>query len=372
MLVTTDLVTDQRVHKVCSSLTNAGHHVHAVGRVRKASLNLAKRPYATTRLKLFFEKGPFFYAEFNLRIFFWLLFSNADVFVANDLDTLLGVYWASRLRKKQLVLDNHEYYTGMPELVHRPRTKAIWKRIERSIFPKLRYVITDTDAKRELFEAEYQNKVRVVRNVPVWNPSPTLPEVPALAPQRTILLYQGAGINIQRGTEELTEAMQFLDDTYLLVFIGSGDVLPYLKQRVISLQLQHKVLFIDKVPLDVLQAYTRQAALGFTLDKPVSENYTCSLPNKLFDYVHAGVPVIASRLREVEKMVLRFQIGGFIDSYEPSHIAEVIHQAVTSGLVNTWKQNLMEASRQINWQNEEKTLLSMYAEIEEYLTKIPG
>jgi glycosyltransferase involved in cell wall biosynthesis len=369
MVVTTDLVTDQRVHKVCTSLQQAGHELTLVGRRRKNSLPLEKRSYPAFRLHLTFEKGPLFYANVNIRFFFYLLFKKADVFVANDLDTLLGVFLAARLRGKQIVLDNHEYFTGMPELLGRPRTKAVWKAIERWIFPKLKYVSTDTEAKQELFIAEYQVPVKVVRNVPLLQKNMVLPEVPLFPANKKILVYQGAGINVDRGTEELTEAMQFLDDSYLLVFIGSGDVIDILKQKVQELNLATKVQFIDKVPFSYLHAYTRQAHLGLTLDKPVSENYTCSMPNKLFDYVHAGVPVLASRLREIERMINRYEIGTFIESYEPIKIAEKIKSIFDTDQISIWKKNLEKAAAVVNWQQEEITLRALYSEIEAALKK---
>lgn len=364
MTVTTDLVTDQRVHKVCMSLQQSGHQVSLVGRKRKISLPVESRSYPFHRFELLFETGPLFYASFNLRLFWYLLFQKADVFVANDLDTLLAVYLAAKIRRKKIVLDNHEYFTGVPELITRPRTRAIWKAIESWIFPKLKYISTDTEAKKELFELNYGVPVKVVRNVPLLlNEEPDV-IVQELPKNRKILIYQGAGINVDRGTEELTEAMRFLDDSYLLVYVGSGDVIDTLKSITEKYALQNRVWFIGKVPFVQLRAYTKQAHLGLTLDKPVSENYTCSMPNKLFDYVHAGVPVLASRLREIERMINRYDIGTFIESYEPAHIAEKIKSIFESGQIEYWKKNLPKASREVNWQQEEITLRGIYAEVE--------
>ena len=363
--VTTDLVTDQRVHKVCISLHHAGFDILVVGRELKNSLPLATREYKTKRFKLWFEKGALFYASYNVRLFFFLLFNKADIYCANDLDTLLSNYIVSKIKRIPLAYDNHEYFTGMPELLKRPRVQAVWKAIERSIFPKLKYLYTDNDAKRKLFEDEYHVPVRVVKNVPVYNPSVLGEKFTLVFPtDKKILIYQGVGINIHRGAEELTEAMQYLDDSYVLYFVGSGDVLDILKQKVIDLKLENKVVFTGKVPFQVLQDYTRKAHLGFTLDKPISDNYIYSLPNKLFDYVHAGVPVIAGKLQEVERMIKKYNIGTFIDSHDPHDIANAIKYAFdTPGLLDEWKRNLPIAAQEVNWQNEEKVLLSIYEEI---------
>ena len=369
--VTTDLVTDQRVNKVCTSLHNNGFEILLVGRQMKKSLSLSKRIYATHRFNLFFEKGPLFYATYNIRLFFFLLFKKADIFLANDLDTLLAVYLAAKIKGVKIAYDNHEYYTGVPELIRRPFVRGIWKSIERWIFPKLKYVYTDNDSKKKLFEDEYKIPVRVVKNVPIYNPEVKRIEVEIKLPSdKKILIYQGSGINVDRGAEELTEAMRYLDETYLLLFVGSGDVIDILKEKVAKYKLENKVLFTGKVPLEILQEYTRRAHLGFTLDKPISENYIFSLPNKLFDYVHAGIPVLASRLVEIERMIDKYKIGTFIETHDPKHIAEKISFIFSSPeLLNEWKNNLPQASKEVNWQNEEKTLLSIYNEIAQEIAK---
>ncbi len=363
--VTTDLVTDQRVHKVCTSLHEAGFELLVVGRQMKSSLPLAQRAYATKRFKLWFEKGALFYAAYNARLFFFLLFVKADILMSNDLDTLLPNYLVSKLRGIPMAYDNHEYFTGTPELLERPLVYKVWKTIERNIFPKLKYIYTDNDAKQKLFEDEYHVPVKVVKNVPMYHPVIADQELTIQFPKdKKILIYQGTGINIHRGTEELTEAMQYLDDSYVLYFIGSGDVIDVLKEKVKTLQLDKKVIFTGKVPFQQLQQYTRHAHLGFTLDKPISDNYIYSLPNKLFDYVHAGVPVIAARLQEVEKMITKYDIGTFVPSHDPRDIAATIKEAFeTPGRIEEWKRNLTRASQEVNWQNEEKVLVGIYREI---------
>jgi glycosyltransferase involved in cell wall biosynthesis len=361
--VTTDLVTDQRVHKISQSLHQAGYEVWVVGRQKKDSLPMPPRAYHYHRMKLFFEKGAFFYIEFHIRLFFYLLFHPKDIFIANDLDTLLPNYLISKLYRKQLAYDNHEYFTSVPELIARPHIQKIWKTIERSIFPKVKYIYTDNYAKRKLFVEEYKVPVEVVMNVPIYNPELQLNNR-YLLPQlkdKFVIIYQGTGINVERGTEELTEAMRYLDDRFLLMFVGSGDVIHHLKEIVKRYELENKVLFVGKVPQHELVQYTLQAHLGATLDKPISDNYIYSMPNKLFDYVHAGVPVLASRLPEVERMMDTYQIGTFIESHDPKHIAGVIEAVYNNPSVyQQWKENTKAASKAVNWKTSEEMLLKIF------------
>src|ERR1035437_6965561 len=165
--VTNDLTSEQRVHKVCMFLFGLGFEVTLVGRLRRKRLLLKKRAYKTMRLFLFFEKGPLFYAEYNLRLFFYLLLNPADILVANDLDTLLANYLVAKIKGSELVHDSHEYYTGVPELEGRPIVKKIWKTIERNIFPKLKYIYTVNESIAGLYKKEYHVNISVVRNFPI-------------------------------------------------------------------------------------------------------------------------------------------------------------------------------------------------------------
>jgi len=116
VLVTNDLSNDRRVDNTCTVLTDLGFAVTLVGRHRKSSRPLAKRAYNTYRMRLWFCKGFLFYAEINMRLFFFLMARKCNLIVANDLDTLLPAYEISRLKACALVYDSHEFFTGVPGL----------------------------------------------------------------------------------------------------------------------------------------------------------------------------------------------------------------------------------------------------------------
>ncbi len=364
--VINDLTTDQRVHKVCMSLYNLGYDVTLVGRRQRKSLPLAERTYKTKRMFLLFEKGPLFYAEYQFRLFLYLLFHKADVLVSNDLDTLWPNYKISKLKSANLVYDSHELFCEVPELQKNPKKKNIWKNIERKIFPKLKYVFTVNDSIAKIYSEEYKVDVKVVRNIPLLASQTTIKNSSkhqlGIPSDKKIIVLQGAGINMDRGAEEAVEAMQYVENALLLI-IGSGDVMDVLKQMMEKLKLNDKIKFIGKVPFQKLVQYTRCADLGLTLDKDTNINYRYSLPNKLFDYMHAGVPVLASGLVEIKNIITMYEIGDCIDSHDPKHIADKInHILKDETTLQLWKKNTKIASEKLNWETEEKQLKDVYSQ----------
>lgn len=364
-----DLVTDQRVHRTALTFTKQGWKVTLIGRRLKNSLPLNARRYKAFRFKLWFEKGPLFYAAYNLRLFFYLLFRKFDLLVANDLDTLLANYVAAVLKRKPLLYDSHEFFTGVPELEQNTFARKVWTTLERLIFPRLKYITTVNDSIAALYSNLYHKEVRVIRNIPEM---PLLPpmfdkeaikkSIPVPA-EKKLLILQGAGINIHRGAEEAILSMQYIDSAILLI-IGSGDVIGKLKDMVNENNLGDKVKFLDKMPFDKLMNYTLAADVGLTLDKDTNINYRLSLPNKLFDYIHAGIPVLASYVPEVKKIVEQFDIGLVIENHDPKHIADKITSMFADeNRYAAWKENLVVAARQLSWSVEEKKLLDLTYEI---------
>ncbi|MFH1119489.1 MAG: glycosyltransferase [Bacteroidota bacterium] len=359
--VTNDLSTDQRVDKVCHTLTGMGFSVTLVGRLLPESPAL-DRPYSTHRMYLFFRKGPLFYAEYNLRLFLFLLLNRCNLLVANDLDTLLSNFIISKIKRIPLVYDSHEYYTETPELVNRPLIQGIWQRIERSIFPALTDVVTVNESIAGLYEEKYGIKLNVVRNIPrTFVPAVIKSRKELGLPvDRKIVLMQGAGINIQRGAEEAIEAMKSVDNAMLLI-IGGGDVIGQLKKQAGTPELTGKVMFLPKMPYAELMQHTRLADLGLTLDKDTNINYRYSLPNKLFDYIHAGIPVLASKLPEICRIVEGYNIGRISGSHDPAEIASLINGMLNDEAARTaWKENLAKAAQELTWENEETVLKRIY------------
>src|SRR5690606_36531407 len=230
------------------------------------------------------DSGKLFYLTYNLKLFFALLFARADCFCAIDLDTILPVFYASRLRRKKRVYDAHELFTEMEEVVVRPRIRKMWLAIERHTVPHFPRGYTVNESLAHAYRERYGVDYVVVRNATVLWPL-TIPQKP-----ERFILYQGA-VNHGRCFPELIAAMQQVNAR--LVICGEGNFFEEAQALVRELGLEEKIIFKGYVQPEDLRAYTLQAYIGVTLFVATSESNKLSLANRFFDYLHAGVPQLA-------------------------------------------------------------------------------
>ncbi len=354
--VISDIVTDQRVQKECNTFHEMGYDVLLIGRKSGRKFNLNQLDYKVFRFSNLFRRGPLMYLVFNIQLFFYLLFKKANVLWANDLDTLLPNFLISRLKNTKLVYDSHEYFT---QSVYKNTSRKMWEKLERFLFPKLKNVVTVSNSIKKVYEDKYKVPVTVIRNVPykiIDEPNTRKIILPA---NKKILVMQGMGLNENRGCEEALQAMQFLTDDFILYFIGGGTVLDKLKQMVTDLNLSEKVTFIDALPYNEMMEYTKQSFLGLIFEKiDVTDHHRFALPNKFFDYINAGIPVLSSKATEIKLLIEKFRVGDLLDSLDPGEIAgKIISISKNEALYNLWKRNTVIASEKLNWENEKKILI---------------
>ncbi|MFT4679812.1 MAG: glycosyltransferase involved in cell wall biosynthesis [Flavobacteriales bacterium] len=364
VLVSNDLTHDQRVRKVCEELLDQGHDITLVGRKLPTSEDM-ERPYEVIRLPLYFSGGALFYASLNIRFFLFLLSRKFDVVHVNDLDTLLPAFLIARFKRWHIVYDSHEYFTEAAGLTGRNFQKSVWLGVEKWIFPKLKHVVTVNESIAAIYRDKYSVPVNVVRNIP---PLTTMAKKPSredlgLPADKRIVLLQGAYIDYDRGCLEAVQSMQWVDNVLFLV-IGSGQEVGLAKEECSALGLDDKVRFMPKMPFDKLRQYTSVADLGLSLDKPLHLNYKLSLPNKLFDYIHAAIPVVTSPLPELKRIVDTYNIGMTTEGYTPEAIAQTINAALDSTDRALWQANLKIAAKELTWDNEKQVFKKIYAEIE--------
>jgi glycosyltransferase involved in cell wall biosynthesis len=346
------------MQRIATSLSTAGFEVTLIGRKTPQSVPLVERNFRQKRLNVWFQRGKLFYIEYNLRLFWHLLCHNYDIYGATDLDTLLPHFIVSRLKRRPMTYDAHEYFAELPEIVHRPNVRRAWKMLEKTIVPRLKYAYTINDTYRQLFKQHYNIDFEVVRNATVLQPLPTT----AAPHTEPYILYQGA-VNVGRGVEQVIEAMQYVENIKLYI-CGKGDVHQNCVDLVRQLNLQHKVTFFGQIPPEQLRQFTLQATLGFTLFTNDGLSYYYSLANRFFDYFHSGVPQLAINFPEYKRINDQFEVALLLDDLNPIHIAQAINQLLTDQqLYQRLRQNCLRAREQINWQTEEKKLLQLYNKI---------
>ncbi len=363
--VTNCICFDQRVQKMARVVSDMCTEVTIAGRKKAECCKKNIVPFKTKRFKIVFKKGFFFYMFFDIRLFFYLLFHRFDLLVANDLDTLLPNFLVSKIKKIPVVYDSHEYFTDLPEITNRKFVKFVWASIEKWIFPHLKYVLTVNDSIANLYETKYSIRPVVVRNC-----SPLSSGIKALSRNEIgvnensfIVILQGTGINIDRGAEELIRAVSEMENVTLII-AGSGDVVPALKDMTVKLKAEDRIMFIPPLPWEELMRYTKLADAGMVLGKDTNINYRFSLPNKLFDYISAGIPVIASNLEEITNIVTKYCCGIVLPELTSEEISDTIKiLSDNKQLLLLLKENSLKATEELNWEKESEKVKAFYSDL---------
>lgn len=355
LIATSDLVFDQRVNRTATALTEAGYKVLLVGRKLPTTPKWKPNGYRAFHLRIPFRKSAAFYACFNLQAFFFLLLSRFDIAQANDLDTLLAVRLACLLRRKPLVYDSHELYTQVPELVNRPRTRAVWHWLECKLVKGLQHTTTVSDGVACELKKMYGITFTVVRNLPYRKDlNAEITKLP------NTIIYQGA-LNLGRGLEKLIAAMPFLPSCKLII-AGTGDVEKELKHLSESLKLSERITFLGRITPNKLHPITCSASIGVSIEEYLGLNYRYALPNKLFDYIQAGLPVLVSNLPEMARIVTEYNIGLTISSSSTAkELAESISQMLSDeSKLAQWQTNVAKAATELVWENEKGKLITIF------------
>ena len=352
--VTNDLSYDQRMIRICNSLANAGYNVLLIGRKKNSSVPLQPQSFKQKRLHCLFQKGKWFYAEYNVRLFIYLLFKKTDLICAIDLDTILPCYRISKLKGVKRVYDAHELFCEMKEVVSRPQIYKAWKKIEKRTVPNFKYGYTVCSPVANEFKKMYNVNYGVIMNAPVLS----LLVVPEK--KEKYILYQGS-VNEGRSFETLIPAMRNVNSKLLIA--GDGNFMEQVKQLVKENKLEDKVVLVGKILPGELKNYTQQAYIGVTLfeNKGLSNYY--SLANRFFDYIHAGIPQLCVDFPSYQELN-KEPIGILINDLTSENISRQLNRLLDDeALYKTLQANCMSAREKFNWQNEEKKLLQFYQSV---------
>ncbi len=342
--------------RICDSLAAAGYEVTLVGISKKGSLALEEKKYRQARLYTAFTKGFGLYAWYNFRLFWWLLFKRADIICCIDLDTMLPVWLASKLKGTKRVYDAHEYFSQQKEVITRPRIYKTWHWIERVFVPKFPngYCVSNSiiGEFKKLYGVDYE----LVRNIPL------LKEIPhRQMSNEKIILYQGA-VNEARGLEFFIPAMKQVD-ARLLIY-GDGNFMEQTKSLITANNLGAKVLTMGKVLPAQLDEITQQAYIGINLVEYIGLNQYYSLANKFFDYIQNGIPQLTMDFPEYKTINDEFEVALLIKDLSVETIAAALNRLLDDApLYDRLHQNCLKAKQVFNWEQEEKKLLTFYERV---------
>jgi glycosyltransferase involved in cell wall biosynthesis len=353
--VTNELTYDQRMHRICTSLAENGYDVTLVGRTLSSSLPLIEKRFKQKRIRCWFTKGKMFYAEYNLRLFFFLLIKKIDAICAIDLDTIVPCHTISRLKSIPRIYDAHELFTELKEVITRPGIHKIWKQVEKRFVPKFKLGYTVSEGIAEEFQRRYKVDYKTIRNVPVLLP------LAAVEPTERFIVYQGA-VNEARGFEYLIPAMQWVNSR--LVICGDGNFMPQLKKLISDYKLEDKIELKGMLPPTELLSIAQQAHIAVAVPEKEGLNQYMALPNKFFDYFHAGLPQVTVNYPEYYKLNAQYEVAVLIEDLNPKTIAAALNNLLANDVIyNRLKQNCLKARQALNWQHEEKKLLAFYQSV---------
>ena len=303
---------------------------------------------------MIFQKGKAFYAEYNIRLFFFLLCQKTDCICAIDLDTIIPCYWVSFIRKKKRVYDAHEYFTQQKEIVTRPKVFAFWNRIARRYIPKFSNGYTVGLCIAEEFKKLFDVQYAVIRNVPLLQNKPVVQKV-------RHIIYTGA-VNEARGFETLIPAMKEVDAD-LLVY-GDGNFMKRAKELTSIEKQEDKIIFKGMVSPAELALVTPASYIGINPVENNGLNQYYSLANKFFDYIQYRLPQVTMNFPEYKKVNDKFEVALLIDDLQPATISKALNRLLSDeGLYRRFETNCDKAAAEFCWQNEEKKLLDFYKKI---------
>jgi glycosyltransferase involved in cell wall biosynthesis len=347
------------MQRICSTLATHGLEVTLVGRKMKNSITLTDQTFKQKRLYCFFQNGFAFYAEYNFRLFFYLLLKQADLFYAVDLDTILPHYFASAIKGKKRIYDAHELFTEQKEIVTRPAVHKFWMVIERFAVPKFKNGYTVNIFIKDELKRRYNVEYSIIRNLPKHYLLFPSPQGEGLGVR--FIIYQGA-VNEGRSFETLIPAMKQVDAS--LKIYGKGNFFEQTKKLISKNKLEDKIELAGYVIPTQLKQLTQQAYFGLTLFEKTGLNQYYSLSNRFFDYIMAGIPQVCVNYPEYKTINDQYNVALMIDNTDEQTIADALNRLLhDKTLYEQLMQNCVIAREQLNWQEEEKKLMTFFREI---------
>ncbi len=293
-----------------------------------------------------------------------------DVVHANDGNTLAPAWWVARRTGACVVYDAHELWRHRNVRQDRPLAPHVEAAIESLAIRRAAGVVTVSPSIAHWLQTTYQLPVlpTLVRNIPRRADEPAAPsrgrlrQLAGLSAGAQVIAY-GGRITTSRGIEETLEALAMLPQHVHFVLLGYGepDYLATLQARVAARGLGRRVHFVGKVPPAEVSTALADADLSVVYVRPVCLSYEFSLPNKLFESIHAGLPVAAADLPDTAAVVREHGVGEIFDADSPADMARTISTVLADP--QRYRDASRAAAEVLTWQHEEAELLGLYRKV---------
>ncbi|OGD56664.1 hypothetical protein A2V71_03565 [Candidatus Berkelbacteria bacterium RBG_13_40_8] len=361
MLTTSELDHDTRILNEANTLAKSFQLTVVCRKYPKPSI-LKNPPFLVRQIDYLH------FPIFRLNIFSSFIYlikaafkENPDVYHAHDLDGLLCAYLPALLKRKILIYDSHELWSENYPFANLSGIQWLLKPLERFLMLKVKIGITVNSSIALALEKMYHKKFLPLYNFPLMRKGTKAKfKLREKFSGKKIILHLGAA-DEGRGIEQMIEVASFLPLNCALVFIGGGKIEEMMKEKIRVSRLEKKVFFFPSVPPEEIIATVEQADLGLSLTQKVSKSYYYSLPNKLFQYAGAEIPILGSNFPEFKKVIVSNGIGEVIDPSKPELIAQKIIEMVKAPNQKKYRHDLRGlAQKKYNWGIEAKKLLKFY------------
>ena len=378
MLVLNNFLFDARVHKEAKTLAQAGYQVTVVAfydgsapeYVYQDGYHIHRIRINSRNWRVWIFTQIIRYFEFTLRAASTMIRLHPQVCHAHAIQALLPCWLAHIIARCKLVYDSHEFEQGMdfssstriPKLL-----ELTWTWPEKLLIHSTDSVITVSDSLADALARSYHiEQPVVIRNCPESKPyraGSNYLHVKYNIPQDwPVVLYQGI-LTHGRGLIELVQSANELQNL-AVVITGHGPLAETLMEAASKITSNTKFIFTGSIPMAHLPEMTASASIGVVLTQNTCLNHYYSLPNKLFEYVQAGLPVVGSNLPEIAKIIQEYQIGVVVDPDDPRNIASGIQQLIEKRGDSIARKNTVRVANIYNWENESRKLIILYRKLE--------
>jgi glycosyltransferase involved in cell wall biosynthesis len=351
--IITDLGIDYRCFKQASSLKKMGYKPIILCDKPNTELGSAWDGFTIKVLTRYSHRKSFkiVFFEFSIRLAFHLLFTRSRLWLVEDCPPLLLVSLMGKLRGRKVIFDAHEIFPESAELENRPWTQFFWTLWQNNGIRLVDKVIAVSPDFIDYFRARFPHKEYFY-----------LPNVPYKSSTRAVNHRDGKSkhVLIHLGFLRKECSLKTLinviveRDEYELIAVGDGQELKPLRDKVKTMGLENRVQLVGKKPFEQLRNYIRQGDIGIYIIHVAMLNTDLTLPNKMFDYINEGLPVLLGRSRAVSNFLKKYPIGIQVDEESEESVLEGLEAIVEN--YQTLSNNCFKAKDELCWEHFEKGL----------------